>query len=393
MNKNQLTWGGKMMLKRTMVAALFILLLGNLTVYGQITTAIKGVAFVDYYYNFSNHSNAEKDRNAFTIRRVYFTFENTITPYIKIRFRLESAHGDYGSTSKINPFVKHAYLEWNNLIPNHKLYLGIAETNAFKNSETCWGYRSIEKTIMDLNKISPSADMGIALKGDLGNVLHHWLTFHNGPGYGSSEVDRYKKIGYALWITPVKGLMIEGYADYENQNPNDLQTASVYKYAKNYTGSASYNTLKGFVGYDHSRLSVGAEVFMRTHKESGIQNVVIENDEITSATLSDVNLFGYSIFGSLITPIPKLKAFLRYDFFDPNTGDDVYTDFSGGQLTGGINDDHTLIIAGLDYIPQGNIHIMPNIIIKSYSQDGKDSDLTGRITLYYKFNSGKITVE
>lgn len=376
------------------VAAIFMMLLANLVVYGQVTTVIKGVAYADYYYNFSNHSDAEKDRNAFTFRRVYFTFENTITPNMKIRFRLESAHGDYGSTSKINPFVKHAYLEWSNLIPNHKLYLGIAETNAFKNTEDYWGYRSIEKTIMDLNKINPSADMGIALKGNLvGSVLHHWLTIHNGPGYGSSEVDRYKKVGYALWITPVKGLMIEGYADYENQNPNDLQTASVYKYAKNYTGSASYNTIKGFIGYDQPRFTIGAEAFIRTHKESGIQNVTIENNEITHSTISDVKLFGYSLFGSLITPIPKLKAFLRYDFFDPNTEDNVYTVFSNGKLTGGVDDENTLIIVGLDYIPQGNIHIMPNIMIRSYSQDGKDSDLTGRITLYYKFDSGKIIVE
>ena len=199
-----------MMFKKCIFTAVWIVLFFCVNVKGQTTTVINGVVFADYYYNFGNHSDAAKDQNAFSIRRVYLTIENNITQDIKIRFRLESAHGDYGSTSKINPFVKHAYLEWSKLIPNHKLYLGIAETNAFKNSETYWGYRSIEKTIMDLNKISASADMGIALKGDLfGKVVHHWLTFFNGTGYGSSEVDRYKKIGYALWLTPVKGLIIE----------------------------------------------------------------------------------------------------------------------------------------------------------------------------------------
>jgi hypothetical protein len=382
-----------MMFKKFIFTALTNALLWGTVAQGQTTTVINGVVFADYYYNFSSHSNAEKDQNAFSLRRVYLTIENSITQDIKLRFRLESAHGDYGSTSKINPFVKHAYIEWSKLIPNHKLYIGIAETNTFKNSETYWGYRSIEKTIMDLNKISSSADMGIALKGDLGSVVHHWLTLFNGTGYGSSEVDRYKKIGYALWLTPVKGLMIEGYADYENQNPNDAQTASVFKDAKDFSGSASYNTIKGFIGYDHPRFTIGAEAFVRTNRESGLKDVVVENGSITSSKVSDVKRFGYSLFGSVITPIPKMKAFLRYDFFDPNTEDGVVTSFSDGKTTNGTDDESTLIIAGLDYNPAGNVHIMPNILVKNYSKSGKDADITGRITLYCIFDSGKIIVE
>jgi len=185
----------------------------------QIVTRVKGVVFADYYYNIDNHDAVKKDQNAFCIRRIYFTFENNLTANIKMRFRLESAHDKFGTTNKINPFVKHAYMEWANFFPNHKLYLGIAETNAFKNAENYWGYRSVEKTIMDLEKISSSADMGIALKGDFGSILHHWLTVYNGTGYGSSEVDKYKKIGYSLWLTPVNGLIIEGYMDYEKQDP------------------------------------------------------------------------------------------------------------------------------------------------------------------------------
>ena len=360
----------------------------------QITTTIKGVAFADYYYNFQNHSASAEKQNAFNFRRLYFTFENTINQDIKIRFRLEAKHDKYGNSSTLNPFVKHAYLEWANIIPMHKIYLGIAETNAFKNAESYWGYRSIEKTIMDLNKIASSADMGIAVKGSLvDEKVHHWLTIHNGPGYGSSEIDRYKKIGYAFWVTPVEGLILEGYADYEKQNPNDAQTAGILSSAKDYTGSTGYMTMKGFVGYSHPQFTVGAEAFWRTNKESGIKNVTVESDEITSSAKSDVKRFGYSLFGSWITPLPKLKAFARYDYFDPNTENQVYTDFSDGNLTGGIDDENTLIIAGFDYIPTGNIHIMPNILVKSYAQDGKDSDITARVTLYYKYDSGKIIVQ
>ena len=129
--------------------------------HGQSVSKIDGLVFADYYYNMSNSVAAEKNRNAFQYRRIYFTFENNITADIKVRFRLESESDKYGTATKINPFVKHAYLEWANLVPKHSLFLGIAETNAFKNSEELWGYRSIEKTIIDLNKICSSADLDI----------------------------------------------------------------------------------------------------------------------------------------------------------------------------------------------------------------------------------------
>jgi len=186
-----------------------VLVMLIVSIQAKSVTKINGVVFADYYYNVENNKSSLMDENAFTFRRIYFTFENNLTQNIKTRIRFESAHNKFGVDSKMTPFVKHAYLEWSNLIPNHKVYLGIAETNAFKNAEDVWGYRSVEKTIMDLNKISSSADMGVALKGDLSENVHHWLTVMNGTGYGSSEVDRFKKIGYAFWVNPLDRLILE----------------------------------------------------------------------------------------------------------------------------------------------------------------------------------------
>jgi hypothetical protein len=367
----------------------------------QSTSVINGTVYADYYYNTQNSVVSEKDRNAFQIRRVYFTFENNLTADLKVRFRLESESNAYGSTSKINPFVKHAYLEWSNLIPNHKLVLGIQETNAFKIAEEAWGYRSIEKTIMDLNKISSSADLGIGVKGDLSGKLHHWMTVMNGTGYGAAEGDRYKKLGYTLWVTPVKGLIIEGYADYEKQNPADLQTATVMSAGKDYAGATSCATFGGFVGLDKPRYTVGVEAFQRVNAESGLTDVVSAYNEttkkyaITGKTAADVTKIGWSAFGSWITPVPKLKVFARYDLFDPNTGDDVVVKFdeTKGKTTGGADDEASLMIFGLDYIANGAIHVMPNVMIKDYTAEGKDSDVTARVTMWFNFNSGKIITE
>jgi len=360
----------------------FLLLIGvllsGLTVQAQSTSKIKGVVFADYNYLAGNHDAAKEGLNDFSIRRIYLTFENNLAKDIKMRFRLESAHPKFGTSAKITPFVKHAYLEWAHLIPMHKLYLGIAETNALKNAENYWGYRSIEKTIVDLNKISASADMGIALKGSLINKkLHHWLTVFNGTGYGSAEVDKYKKIGYSLWVTPVEGLILEGYFDYEKQ---DAATGT-FKYAKDYYQASSYTTLKGFLGYRGRAFTVGAEYFRRSNKASG-------GSDAAGASRIDVHKSGFSLFGSWSTPLPKLKAFARYDSFDPNTDDDVWV----SNAQNGVDDGYALIIAGLDFTPRSNIHFMPNIMIKNYAADGMNNDVTARMTLYYKFDTGKIII-
>ncbi len=355
-------------------------LLFQLLGFSQTTSQLSGVFFADYYYNLQSSDAKAEDQNAFAFRRIYFTFDNAFAENLKVRFRLESEHGKFGSTEKINPFVNHAYLEWKNVIPNHVLYLGIGETNAFKNAENWWGYRSIEKTIMDLNKISSSADMGFALKGDLSKKLHHWLMLMNGTGYGSSEVDRFKKIGYALWLTPMPGVILEAYGDYENQDPKKANLSS----AKDFYPSSGYYTLKGFMGLERTFFSIGAEAFIRTNQQSGTLDLQDPNSK------TDVKRQGYSIFGSWITPVPKLKAFARYDYYDPNTDDTVIVDKSGKT---GKDDEHVLVLAGLDYIPKANVHFMPNIVYKSYSDTNKKSDLTFRVTLWCQFDSGKINVE
>ena len=62
----------------------------------QTTSKFKGVVFSDYSYNLENHDEAAEDLNAFSIRRVYLTFESSLAKNIKMRFRLESVHGKFG---------------------------------------------------------------------------------------------------------------------------------------------------------------------------------------------------------------------------------------------------------------------------------------------------------
>ena len=322
----------------------FLLIISGVSTAG--VSKINGFMFGDYFYNVANHDPSEENFNGFQFRRIYFTFENNLNPDIKVRLRLEAETEKTTSSSLISPFVKDAYLEWANLIKYHKVVLGLSSPPTWALSETVWGYRSIEKTIMDYRKIRSSREMGVGLKGafDLENRYNHHLMIGNGNGYKGPEDDKYKLFMYSFWVVPVEGLTLEVYADYERT------TMSLDK--------ANDIVYKGFAAYEQPQFTIGVEGFQQSMK----------NDDIDTKSL------GVSLFGSAI-PMPgtKFKVFGRFDYWDPDT--DIE------------NNEENFIIGGLDFIPAGNVHVMPNVVVRTYSDDGKENDVTARVTFYYRWSS------
>ncbi len=133
---------------------------------------IHGYMFGDYFYNLSRDANAssisnavekgEKDFNAFQFRRIYFGYDYTINEKFSTRFRVEADQKENTSGGKIGLFVKDAYLKWKNIIDGSDLIVGFSPTPSFGVSEDYWGYRSLEKTIMDLRKVASSRDFGVS---------------------------------------------------------------------------------------------------------------------------------------------------------------------------------------------------------------------------------------
>ena len=75
---------------------------------------------------------------------------------------------------------------------------------------------------------------------------------------------------------------------------------------------------------------------------------------------------GVSAFGSL----PLNATFKGFGRFDVVTHDAEDTTDS-------------LFITGLDYSAATNVHLMPNVLIESSA--GRDANVQGRLTFYYKF--------
>ena len=321
-------------MKKTMT--LGVLILGWVFAARAEGGTIKGVMFGEYYYVLAADEAAKqpRKRNAFQFRRLYFTYQKDVATDFAIRFRLEAKDAGFAQGAKMEPFVKHGYLQWKEGLGDADIYLGLSGTPTWAVAEKVWGYRSIAKTVLDWNKIGSSADLGAALKGAAGQLSYH-LMVGNGPGQ-KPEDDHGKKFYGSLSFKAADRLILEGYADF-NAKP----------------AGRNERTFKGFVGWQGVKGKVGLEAFSRTNEQAG-------------ASGEDQVIDGVSAFGSV--PLSAaLKGFGRVDAISYDAEDT--TDL--------------LCIAGLDYAAAKAVHLMPNVLIESST--GREANVQGRLTFFCKF--------
>ncbi len=321
---------------------------------------VSGYMFGDYYYILANHNQEleDKDMNGFQFRRIYFAYDKAITESFSSRLRLEMNNaGDFETKAKMTPVVKDAYLKWKAvcpLLPNDKseLIVGISPTPTWSVVEKVWGYRSVEKTPMDLQKFGSSRDFGVAVKVKPVDKLNVHLMVANGAS-NSSEKDKYKKFLLSLGLAPAENIIVEVYGDL------DTRADSAHRY-----------TLQGFAAYQAEKGRVGVQFVRQTRQKKDAD---------------DTNLEILSVF-AVAKLMEKVSAFARFDhMFDANeSGEGIsYIPF---DKTAKAN----FIVAGLDLAPDKNIHIMPNVEIVIYSEpdgggDTPDTDIIPRLTCYFKF--------
>ncbi len=307
--------------------------------------SIKGKAYFDYSYLLSSRGPMAESQgqgwDSFKFRRAYFTLEHKISDKFKFRFRTDA---DRKADDKLRVFLKHAYLEWKDLIPESKLYIGMAATPTKELAEAVWGYRGVEKTLMDVYKDQTgesvdfsSADLGFALKGKIVKQLNYHVMVSNGAGYSHPEGDKYKKFAAQLQLLPIEGLTVAGLIDIERQD-----------------GDSTNYTYRGDLLYKKGNLALGSEMFQYKDNQNSLKRS------------------GYSLFG--IYKIAKeIKIFARYDFYNPFI-----------DVTGIDDDEITYIIIGFDYSPDKLVHVMPNIRFKNYADDRR-SDVIALLTFELKY--------
>ncbi|MBI1797263.1 MAG: hypothetical protein HY076_09125 [Candidatus Eisenbacteria bacterium] len=327
---------------------------------------ISGYAFGDYYYNVtgdpthlyngsgqdadkvnidnSSASQIGRDLNGLQIRRIYFQLDNDLTIRVATRFRLEADSKSLTSDGKIGVAVRTAYVQVKSLFTRSDLYLGLLATPIWENSEEFWQYRSIEKTIADFRGLGGSMDLGAEVKGFADPDHHIGYAVMVGDGTGQKPEDnRYKKFYVTL---PVRfgDLRIEPFVDYEG----------------GYNGTEKA-TFKTFAGCEFKQGAVGVEAVDRVnHRPAGNQEPR-----------------GVSVFAR-VTNGATVAGFARLDVWN-----------SDHRLADRV--DSKLWIAGLDWQPVRDVHIMPNVEATQFIRRGTAAppahhDAQARITFYYRYS-------
>lgn len=342
------------------VVALWFVQLGLSQEKGKLSL----LAYVDYFYNiqrdpsFGSISNTALSGGeafqAFQFRRIYFTYDYAVTEDVSSRFRLEADQSALTSDGKIGVFVKDAYLRWKNVLSND-VYLGIQSTPAFETSEGVWGYRSLEKTILDLRGIVGSRDFGIGVRGsvDKDGTVSYWFLFGNGSG-NKPESDKLKRY-YANVRVRLQPVELTLYADF-NPRPD---ITNPYTNAR--VGNSTLTTA-GFVGVEPApKVKMGVEGFL----QSG------SNAYNSGTALRTRNAIGISGFFRWAFA-EELEFVGRYDHFDPNTH------------STSVGDSRGYLLAGLSWSKIPNVQIIPNIQIETFESSGSqsfDPSITGRVTV------------
>ncbi len=315
---------------------------------------ISGYMFGDYYYVAANHKAEIEDMNGFWFRRIYLTYDQKLDDGLSVRLRTEMSNpGDFSTSEKMTPEVKDAYLKW--ATGKTQVLFGISSTPTWNVVEKIWGYRSVEKTPLDLQKFGSSRDFGISVKGKLGSAgkVYYHAMLGNGNS-NKSESNQQKKVMGSLgaWLTD--HLLVEGYADYDARPE-----------------SKDRSIMQGFIAYKTPRARVGFQ-FVYQHRQMGV-------DE------PDLNMSIWSVFAAAkLTDHTSL--FARVDgMTDPNPdGDKIsYIPFDPTAKA-------TFMVGGVDFTLSPQLHIMPNLELVSYSivetgDPQPDTDVIPRVTVYYKF--------
>jgi len=313
-----------------------------------------GLVFGDVFWMASNHLKEDVQGSAgLWFRRVYLTYDHGFSDQFDARVRLEmNSPGDFVTAATLEPFVKDLYLRWRGA--NTSVLLGMSPAPALARLESLWGYRSVERTPLDLHRWVGSRDTGIAVKGSLGGSGK--LKYHALAGNGSgtqSETNPGKSIYGALSYDFTDRFFVEAYADY---NAIDDQN--------------NRYTWQVIAGYDTGRTQLGGQYAVQTRRRDDG---------------SDSNRLSLASFLAVHRLSDRLRLLARVDrMFEPDPlGPDIaYLPFNGDARS-------MLVIVGIDYELAQGVQLIPNFEYVAYDSvddtPDPDDDLMLRVTFFWRW--------
>jgi len=404
---------------------------------------VYGYVFGDYYMkshadslnrgggNVQYRGGIPQNANAFQMRRAYLGYDFNISKQFSTTVLLADEAGpnnfagqpastpllianntgtNVDGTGSNSMYLKYAFLKWKNIFKNSDLIVGQYSTASFataNGTEPLWGYRSIERTIMDMHNNDASSDLGFSLQGAAwtqrnakDSLKPTFIGYIAQVGNGNSakpETDKFKKVRFNLYVSTMQQKLVVGaYGDYNHIKLNDGNRVNQEQ---------ATSTMKLYANFKTEWFKIGAEIFQQTNKNG---DIISKNADGAKDTANGVQQ-GVSLFLSGRIINHKLNYFARIDMYNPdanyksaNTYSATATNPTGGNLTYTTFYKQTFYTLGFDYTPTSRVHIMPNIWYNKYtammgSVGGKTLsanqksgyDLVPRITCYFLFNSSK----
>lgn len=304
------------------------------------TIQLSGTAYLDYSYLLASPIPDMEGENGFGYRRLYLTSDFALSGSFTGRARFEANDGSTTAQGRPAPFVKDLYLRWRR--GNHDFYFGISSPPSFTVAEGVWGYRSLEKTIMDRTKILSSRDFGVTARGKLreDGSLRYGVMLANNSGVGGED-DKYKRVYGQLELYPSEALTFTlggDFADYNDERDHVLN-------------------VNAFAGFENASFRAGIEGYL--------SQISLMDD---AADASDEQ-FGISFFAA----VPLNSTWEAVGRFDQ-----VERDFAG------VSTSESFFLAGVAYAPHEQVRFIPNLLVLSDSIE-EDPLITGRVTLHIDF--------
>src|SRR5262249_24862076 len=234
--------------------------------------------------------------------------------------------------------LKQAWLRWRHLGAFGDLTFGVSTTPTWALVESYWGYRSLEKTVLDLQGLGFATDLGVALQRAPGAASpigwHLMLSNDNGQ---KPENNASKKLSLSLpWR--MRAFVLAALADWTGE-----------------PGARGRWTARLLGGWERGADAAGVEWFQRVNGGAGTGG-------------ADVRPAGACAWGRKSIGA-RWRAVGRVDWVDPDREQDAqgYRQF--------------FFLAALDAMPRASVHLMPNLLVRTYqaksaSLPGRDADVS-----------------
>ena len=185
---------------------------------------LSGKAYFQYTHELDDNSDGDRD-GKFTLDRVYVTWKKSIGEKLAARVTVDASDKTDAGEKYGEFYVKYAYFQYKDEFVGikSKAQVGLIGTPILGLTDKLGGMRWITKNALDNKSIEASADLGASLALDFMGFATLTAAVLNGDGYKqiTQNIDNGVAVDGLLSITPMKGLYINGFARYHDNQESD----------------------------------------------------------------------------------------------------------------------------------------------------------------------------